>query len=151
MPRATLKSSAFHSSPFCPCPRCHCCLTNIDCIAPVHPWLRYPPRYLPLNRILLPSNHPQQTHLLHQSFTKRGALSLREWSLLFTIQETCTDPIMKFFVKRPFPHTLHRYFICSNISLITSVTEVTRVRFFKVQITSSRFFSNGWKWAQQYP
>ena len=51
-----------------------------------------------------------------------------------------TKSVVIFFLVRPFAHTLHIFF-CSNISLMTSVTEVTRERLCKVQFTSSSVFS----------
>ena len=61
-------SSSFHPHPSL-CRRQ--CLTDIDRTAPIHLQLPYPPWHLPLNCTISSSKHPQQTHLLHLSFTKQ--------------------------------------------------------------------------------
>jgi hypothetical protein len=127
----------------------HCRLTDIDCMAPVHPRIRCPHNASP-SCMLSPSNHPLKTHLLVQkkSLSDTASYSI-PCSLTLQYRVNILRSIIFYFALYNFslcnisqiPYTI----LCSNISLMISVTEVTLVRYWKVWFTSLCVFSNGWQ------
>jgi hypothetical protein len=109
---------------------------------PVHPSTRPPlnslsPTAPSLNRMFLPSNRPLKTHLLGQKKSMSDTAS-------YPMQCLLTLQYRAFILHSIFFHlALYTFswcnlscipytFFCSNISPMTSVTKVTRVRFCKV-------------------
>ena len=122
-----------------PCPSCHPryhqCLTDIDRTSPVHPQLRYPPRCLPLNRMLSSSNRPKNftssANLCEQHAIILKAMSSR-CNVLSVLHSIFFLTKCSIFFSLCYLSCIPCTFSSFNISLMTSVTEVTRVRFCKV-------------------